>query len=93
VIAHDSGKPDNPPRFEITEHGAEFSLFRGGPAAVIGDGKRKMPLAKGKPGREGAPNRLIRKPEDVSNQQNREPVDRVSRWHSDECRREALLLF
>ncbi len=42
-----SGKPDNSPRFDETEPGARFSPFRGGPAAVIGDGCRRMPLVTG----------------------------------------------
>jgi hypothetical protein len=69
VKAHAVGNRIIRPDSIITEHGAEFSLFRGGPAAVIGDGCRNMPLAKGKPGREGATSRTIRKPEDVSNRQ------------------------
>ncbi len=76
------GKPDNSPRFDETEPGAEiFSIP--GRARRCNRGRLSQDATGNgtNPGREGAASRTIRKPEDVSNRF-REPVDRASRSRS-----------
>jgi hypothetical protein len=64
VIAQLPGKPDNSPRFDETEPGGEiFSI----PGRARRCNRGRLSQQATGASREGAANRTIRKPEDVSN--------------------------